>query len=90
LHGLTGHTAKDGRAEHVATSTAAGTRRLEASLRELIELTHADSFVPKKRESNSLTETSGIPAAEYVKNNPGLRIALLHFDCDMYEPTLAV
>ena len=26
---------------------------------------------------------------EYVKQNPGLRISLLHLDLDLYEPTLA-
>lgn len=25
---------------------------------------------------------------QYVEQNPGLKIKLLHLDCDMYEPTL--
>ncbi|KAA5804886.1 macrocin-O-methyltransferase [Alkalicaulis satelles] len=59
------------------------------TLLELIDLFNADSFVPKKPrivlEEGDIVET----APAYVQRHPGLRISLLHLDCDIYEPTLA-
>lgn len=61
----------------------------EQTLFELIELFHQDSFVPGKPRIELVNGDIRTSAAEYVEKNQGLRISLLHFDCDMYEPTLA-
>ena len=57
-------------------------------LKELIELFDAERFMPMKERvilvEGDVRET--IP--EFVKQNPGIRISLLHFDLDLYEPTL--
>ncbi len=54
---------------------------------KLIELYDADRFMPLKRRmflvEGDVIET--IP--KFVKDNPGVRISLLHFDLDLYEPT---
>lgn len=57
-------------------------------LRRLIDLFHKDSFVPQKPRIHLVDGDIRKTAADYVEKNPGLRISLLHFDCDMYEPTL--
>ncbi len=56
-------------------------------LRELMVLFDADRFVPMK-ERLSLVEgdvCETIP--RFAEDNPGLRISVLHFDLDLYEPT---
>jgi len=58
-------------------------------LKEHVEIFHQDSFVPRAKRivlvEGDLTET----ARDFVADNPGFRISLLHLDVDLYEPTLA-
>jgi hypothetical protein len=55
---------------------------------ELMEIFEADHFVPQKKRLEIVKGDIVETVPEYVKRNPGLRIALLHLDCDLYEPTL--
>jgi hypothetical protein len=58
------------------------------TLERAIDITQRDSMIPRFKRvelvKGDVCET--IPA--YVQKNPGLRIALLHLDLDLYEPTL--
>ncbi len=58
------------------------------TLERAVEITQQDSMIPRFRRvelvKGNVSET--VPA--YVERNPGLRIALLHLDLDLYEPTL--
>ncbi|MEE2707156.1 MAG: TylF/MycF/NovP-related O-methyltransferase [Planctomycetota bacterium] len=58
-------------------------------LKEHIDVFHVDSYVPRAKRvvlvEGDLTQT----APEFVDQNPGLRISLLHLDVDLYEPTKA-
>lgn len=60
----------------------------EESLRDAIQIFDADRFIPYKARivlvKGDIEET--VPA--FVEKNPGLRISLLHFDVDLYRPTL--
>lgn len=57
------------------------------ALESLIAITQKDSYIPRFKRvelvKGDVSET--VPA--YVRANPGLRIALLHLDLDLYEPT---
>jgi hypothetical protein len=55
---------------------------------ELAEIFEADHFVPQKKRLEIVKGDIVQTVPDYVKRNPGLRIALLHLDCDLYEPTL--
>jgi hypothetical protein len=59
------------------------------TLCELIDLFHEDSFVPSKPRILLVEGDIRETAKQFAEDEPGLRIALLHLDCDMYEPTLA-
>ena len=60
------------------------------SLMELIDLFHEDSFVPSRPRISIVEGDIRETSKRYVEeDDPGLRIALLHLDCDLYEPTLA-
>jgi hypothetical protein len=54
---------------------------------ELAEIFENDHFVPGKKRLELIRGDIGVTVPDYVARNPGLRIALLHLDCDLYEPT---
>ncbi len=58
-------------------------------LLEHLEIFHADSFVPRAKRVELVVGDLEQTAPEYVEKHPGLRISLLHLDCDIYKPTLA-
>lgn len=64
-------------------------QEFHAHLLQLIDLFHRDSFVPKAPRIELVDGDIRSTVFDYTKENPGLRISLLHFDCDLYEPTLA-
>jgi hypothetical protein len=55
---------------------------------ELIDIFEADHFVPQKKRLEICVGDVLETIPRYVKENPGLRISLLHLDVDLYEPTL--
>ncbi len=59
------------------------------AVQDAIEIFDADRFIPHKKRvmlvQGDITET--VP--QWAKIFPGVRISLLHFDCDLYKPTLA-
>lgn len=57
-------------------------------LLELAEVFEADHFVPQRKRLEIIKGDIRESVPQYVKDNPGLRISLLHLDCDVYEPTL--
>lgn len=56
-------------------------------LRQVIDLFDADRFVGWKKRIDLVEGDIEKTVPEFVRRNPGLRISLLHFDCDMYRPT---
>jgi hypothetical protein len=57
-------------------------------LLELIDVFESDHFVPRKKRLELVKGDVLKTIPKFVKNNPGLRISLLHLDLDLYEPTL--
>lgn len=60
----------------------------ETTLRQLIDITQQDSMIPRFQRIHLVRGDVVETVPEYVKQNPGLRISLLHLDMDIYEPTL--
>ena len=60
----------------------------EEQLRDAIKIYDADRFIPYKPRIHLVKGDIEKTIPEYVKNNPGMRISLLHFDADLYRPTL--
>ncbi|MGH7894972.1 MAG: TylF/MycF/NovP-related O-methyltransferase [Candidatus Binatia bacterium] len=60
----------------------------EEELRSAIGVFDADRFIPYKPRIVLVKGDIERTVPEYVQQNPGLRIALLHFDVDLYRPTL--
>lgn len=57
-------------------------------LKKLIEIFENDHFVPQKARLELVKGDVLETIPKFVKDNPGLRISLLHLDVDLYEPTL--
>lgn len=59
----------------------------EAMLRDAIHIFDADRFIPYKPRVQLVKGDICETVPQWVKDNPGVRISLLHFDCDLYRPT---
>lgn len=57
-------------------------------LQKIVDLTQRDSMIPRFKRVELVQGDVSKTIPPYVKNNPGLRISLLHLDLDLYEPTL--
>lgn len=60
----------------------------EDQLRDAIRIFDSDRFIPYKPRVHIVKGDIETSVPKYVSENPGLRIALLHFDVDLYRPTL--
>ena len=61
---------------------------LEKQLEELIDIFDADRFIPQKPRILLIKGDIEETVPKFVAEQPGTRICLLHFDCDVYAPTL--
>jgi hypothetical protein len=60
----------------------------EESLRDVISIFDSDRFIPYKTRVHLVKGDASETVPKYVVENPGMRISLLHFDVDLYRPTL--
>ena len=60
----------------------------EEQLQDAIHIFDTDRFIPYKPRIILVKGDIEQTVPEYVQQNPGLRISLLHFDADLYRPTL--
>jgi len=58
-------------------------------LLDAIKIFDADRFIPWKSRIKLIEGNIEETVPKFVKDNPGVRFSLVHFDCDMYEPTKA-
>jgi len=56
-------------------------------LREAIAVFDADRFIPWKLRVKLIKGNIEETVGKFVKDNPGVRFSLIHFDCDLYSPT---
>lgn len=58
-------------------------------LRDAINIFDSDRFVPWKDRIKLVEGNIEDTVPKFVEDNPGIRFSLVHFDCDLYEPTKA-
>lgn len=61
--------------------------RYYEELKEAIAIFDADRFIPWKPRVKMVEGNIEETVATFVKENPGVRFSLIHFDCDLYRPT---
>lgn len=81
---------KDGKEDPAVGKKPGGfnSNEFEEQLRDAINIFDADRFIPYKARIQLVKGDIEQTVPQYVKDNPGMRIALLHFDADLYRPTL--
>ena len=91
FEGFTGFHAKDGAAAPGADKILGGWNPAGAKddLDFFMDLFQADRFLPHASLIEIVEGDVCKTARAYAEANPGLRIALLNLDVDLYEPTLA-
>ncbi|MBF0144053.1 MAG: class I SAM-dependent methyltransferase [Magnetococcales bacterium] len=60
----------------------------EEVLRDAIGIYDQDRFIPYKPRVVLIKGNIEESVPRFIEERPGLRISLLHFDCDLYRPTL--
>jgi len=88
--GFTELEAKDGAVSEQFKKTVGGfdSAGYEEMLRDAISIYDADRFIPYKARVALVKGDIEKTVPEFVAANPGVRISLLHFDVDLYRPTL--
>lgn len=56
-------------------------------LRNAIKIFDKDRFISWKDRIKLIEGNIEETIPKFVRDNPGVRFSLVHFDCDMYEPT---
>lgn len=56
-------------------------------LKDAIHIFDNDRFVPWKDRVKLIEGNIEDTVPQFSKENPGIRFSLIHFDCDLYEPT---
>lgn len=87
--GFTELTAKDGKDSAQVDKVKGGfdSGVFEEILQEAIAIYDQDRFIPYKPRVVLVKGDIEETVPRFVEENPGLRISLLHFDCDLYLPT---
>jgi hypothetical protein len=87
--GFTNVDEKDGRSEAAFGKVASGfdSSIFEEILRDAIAIFDQDRFIPYKPRVILIKGDIEETVPRFVEERSGLRISLLHFDCDMYRPT---
>lgn len=60
----------------------------EGQIRDAIAIFDNDRFIPYKERIELVKGDIVQTVPDYVNNNPGMRISILHCDVDLYQPTL--
>ncbi len=87
--GFTSFDEKDGKSDTNVEKELSGfdASVFEEILKDAISIYDKDRFIPYKPRVRLIKGNIEKTVPRFVKENPGLRISLLHFDCDLYQPT---
>ncbi len=87
--GFSALTDKDGKKDKSIHKDVGGfdSSVFEEIIEDAIAVFDQDRFIPHKPRVKLIKGNIEDTVPEFVQNNPGLRICLLHFDADMYNPT---
>lgn len=87
--GFTSITNKDGKIDETVCKEEGGFDAgfFEEILEDAISIYDKDRFIPYKPRVILIKGNIEETVPKFVEDHPGLRISLIHFDCDMYEPT---
>ena len=87
--GFTSIDAKDGKTDAATEKQLSGFNAgaFEAMIEDALSIYDNDRFIPYKPRVKLIKGDIEQAVPKFVRETPGLRISLIHFDCDMYQPT---
>jgi hypothetical protein len=85
--GLTEFSDKDGRMDGTVAKVEGGYKASLAEVETLVEIHNLDNMIPGSKRCVLVNGDIKDTLPTFLEQNPGLKIALLHFDMDLYEPT---
>ena len=85
--GLTQFSDKDGRKDGTVAKVEGGYKATLAEIEMLVEIHNLDNMIPGTKRCILVNGDIKDTLPQFLEQNPGLKIALLHFDMDLYEPT---
>ena len=88
FQGLKDFTSKDGEFDAVNDKVEGGWKATLHEIEKLIELHTLDSMLPGVPRCKIISGDIRETLPKFLSETSGLRISLLHFDIDLYEPTL--
>ncbi|HEX2652027.1 MAG TPA: TylF/MycF/NovP-related O-methyltransferase [Xanthobacteraceae bacterium] len=89
--GFTGFSTEDGARKEGAGKTLGGFNPIDfkEELLSAIDIFDRDRFVGWKPRIRLIDGDIASSVPKFLDDNPGVRFSLVHFDCDLYEPTKA-
>ena len=90
FEGLHDFAAEDGRFDDHADKTVGGYASSGENIRELVRLHNDDGLLPGVERCRIVDGDVKQTLPAFLADTPGLKIALLHLDLDLYEPTKVV
>lgn len=89
--GFTGLAPEDGAQDAAAGKVVGGfsPKSYLPELKDAIAIFDQDRFIPQKARVKLVPGDIAQTVPQFVKDNPGVRFSLIHFDCDLYQPTKA-
>jgi hypothetical protein len=86
--GLQDFAAEDGRFDAHADKQVGGYASSLANIETLVRLHNDDGLIPGVERCRIVDGDVKATLPKFLEDHPGLRIALLHLDMDLYEPTM--
>lgn len=78
---------KDGKDDESVHKVVGGYKCTADEVRELVKLHNDDNLLPGSERCRLIEGDIMDTIPRFLEENPGLKISLLHFDMDLYEPT---
>jgi hypothetical protein len=79
----------DGMPDETAGKVQGGFSAAKAELEDAIAIFDDDRFIPHKPRIKLVDGDIEETVPKFVRDNPGIRFSLVHFDCDLFRPTKA-
>jgi len=89
FEGLQDFIAEDGTDSKIHRKVTGGFCSLQADIEDPVEAHNADNLIPGVERCRLISGDVAKTLPAFLESEPGLRIALLHLDMDLYNPTKA-
>ena len=87
FEGLQQFSPKDGADDVSVQKEASGYLATEEEVKTLVDIHNSDNMISGTKRVNIIVGDIKETIPNFLEKNPGIRISLLHFDMDLYEPT---